>query len=179
VNKLPSNPWPPVAAIVEEGLIKVRPNATTLAQLVEMSLAEAEGLPLEQIALLLEDVAELKASVKAYDNILFQVLDKRLSDEAATRRKSKGKDTGTVGFVVDGVKVSADLPKKVEWAQAQLREAVDIIASWGEDPDEYVSTEIKVAESKYNAWPSSIKDVFTPARTLGVGKPTYKLERAA
>ena len=47
----------------------------------------------------------------------------------------------------------------------------------GEDPENYVGIEIKVAESKYTAWPPGIRDLFEPARTLKTGKPSYKLEQ--
>ena len=36
---------------------------------------------------------------------------------------------------------------------------------------------MKVAESKYTAWPPAVRQLFEPARTLKAGKPTYKLER--
>lgn len=154
-------------------------NAITLAQLPKTPMEELMTLPLEQIAQLLEDVTKLKADVKGYDSIILQVLTRRLSDQAHTLRKLKGNDTGTVTFWAEGVKVAADLPKKVDWDQAKLKAAVSEIVAMGEDPAEYVTAEIKVAEVKYNAWPKSLRDLFTPARTVGVGKPTFKLERAA
>jgi hypothetical protein len=150
-------------------------NRVTLAQLDEMTTEGLNAIPLDQIALLLEDVAAIKAKVKSYDNVLFILLHGHLAEKAAQQRKAKGKDTGSVTFEIDGCKVTADLPKSVDWNQAKLREAVAGLVEMQEDPAEYVSTEHKVAEAKYVAWPKSLQKLFEPARTLGVGKPTYKV----
>jgi hypothetical protein len=151
-------------------------NRVTLEQLPTMPMEVLVKLPLVQIMMLLEDVAAMKANVKACDNILLQVLTKLFAERAATLRKAKGSDTGTVSFKIEDVKIAADLPKAVTWDQPKLKEAVAKIRAMGEDPDEYVSIEVKVSEAKFNAWPKALRDIFVPARTLGVGRPTFKLE---
>jgi hypothetical protein len=150
-------------------------NRVTLAQLSEMTTEGLIAIPLPQIALLLEDVATLKAKVKGYDSTLFLLLHTRLEAQAADKRKAKGKDVGSVTFEIDGCKVVADLPKSVDWDQAKLRLAISELSEMGEDVNDYVSTEHKVTESKYVAWPKSLQKLFESARTLGVGKPTYKV----
>ena len=70
-----------------------------------------------------------------------------------------------------------DLPKRPEYDQHKLKEAVEALRKWGEDPDNYVGIEIKVSEAKYTAWPPGIRQLFEPARTLKTGKPVYKLEQ--
>ena len=92
-------------------------------------------------------------------------------------RQEAGKLTGSVRFEVDGYLVVADLPKRTEYDQLKLKEAVEALRKWGEDPEHYVAIEIKVAESKYTAWPPGIRQLFEPARTLKTGKPSYKLEQ--
>jgi hypothetical protein len=82
-----------------------------------------------------------------------------------------------VRFNVDGHTIVADLPKKVDYDQRKLKDAVDALRKWGEDPEDYVSLEVKVAEAKYTAWPPAVRQLFEPARTLRAGKPTYRLER--
>ena len=54
---------------------------------------------------------------------------------------------------------------------------MDTLRKWGENPDDYVGTEFKVSEPRYSAWPPGIRQLFEPARTLKVGKPSYKLEQ--
>jgi hypothetical protein len=80
-----------------------------------------------------------------------------------------------VRLVEAGFEIVADLTKRVEYDQLRLKEAVDTLRGWGEQPEDYVSFEIKVAEARYNAWPPAIRKLFEPARTLKTGKPSYKL----
>ena len=86
-----------------------------------------------------------------------------------------GKDTGIVHFDDGHVRVTADLPKRVEWDQRRLAEVVRRIANGGENPAEYVEISYRVSETKFNAWPESLKSAFAPARTLKTGKPGFRL----
>ena len=153
-------------------------NRCTLAQLREMTVEQVAILPIDQIASLLEDVATEKASIKHLDDLLNGAMNYRYAERAALARQAKGANTGTVSLDDGEFVVRADLPKKVEWNAALLDEAVEAIRSWGEDPTEYVSIEVKVAESRYGAWPSPIRSLFEPARTVSAGRPSYKVERA-
>jgi hypothetical protein len=154
-------------------------NSVTLAQLIEMEQGQVNSLPLDLIEMLLEEVAEQKAVIKAADDKLFRTLDHRFAEKAAQARKEAGKDTGTVTIDIgDGRTVKADLPKRVSWNQDKLAEAETKLRNvWEEDPAEYIVIERKVAESKFTAWPKSIQALFTPARTVGTGKPSYELVR--
>lgn len=155
-------------------------NRVTLAQLIEMDRGQVDNLPLDLIEMLLEEAAEQKAFVKNADEKLFGTLDRRFSQKAAEARKADDRDTGTVTLTLDGWWVKADLPKRVTWLQSALADAeVKLREVWEEDPAEYIITERKVAESKYNAWPKSIQRLFEPARTVGTGKPSYELVREA
>ncbi len=58
-----------------------------------------------------------------------------------------------------------------------LAVAVATIVAWGEDPADYVTTEIRVPESRFTAWPPRIRAVFEPARTVATGRPSYSLEQ--
>ena len=62
------------------------------------------------------------------------------------------------------------------WDQARLATLVDRIRADGEDPTEYVEISFKVSERKYGAWPSHIRLAFEAARTVRIGKPTFKLQ---
>lgn len=154
-------------------------NRVTLAQLREMTGEQVAILPVDQIAALLEDVAELKADAKRLDDLLHQGMFARYADRAAELRRAEGKDTGTASIPDGDFVVKADLPKKVEWDQAKLREAEDTVRSWGEDPAQYLTAVLSVPESRFTAWPYAIKRVFAPARTLGTGRQTFKLVRRA
>ena len=83
---------------------------------------------------------------------------------------------GTVRFGDGAVTVVADLPKKIEWDQAQLAAIVERIRTGGGEPGEYVETSFKVSERKYGAWPAHIRTAFDAARTVKTGKPTFVLK---
>ena len=72
--------------------------------------------------------------------------------------------------------VVADLPKRVKWDQKRLSEIVELIGSqWGENPADYVKVKLEVSERAYEAWPAKLRELFTPARTVETGRPSYDL----
>jgi hypothetical protein len=152
-------------------------NRTTLAQLRGMTAAQAATLPLEQLSLLADDVGDIKADAKRLGDLLHDALHLRFGAAAAAMRRAEGKDTGRVRIEQDGFEILADLPKKVEWQQAALAEAVATLRGWGEDPADYVTTELRVPEARFTAWPPRIRALFEPARTVAAGRPSYSLER--
>lgn len=153
-------------------------NRATLAQLGEMTLEQINTLPVDHVAALLEDVAEQKSELARLSELLNATLAHRYSETAAQARRDAGKDTGTVTLHDGEFAIKADLPAKVEWDQAALQTAMDVVRGWGENPTDYLAIALSVPESRYKAWPDSIRAVFQPARTVGTGKPTYKVERA-
>jgi hypothetical protein len=152
-------------------------NRTTLAQLREMGAKKAASLPTDHLAMLLEDVAAQKADTKALDDILTEACTIKFGPLADALRKQDGKDSGRVTIEDSGFLIRADLPKRVEWDQAKLEEAVETVRSWGEAPADFVTIKLTVPENKYKAWPGSIRKVFEPARTVGAGKATFSIER--
>ena len=150
-------------------------NRTTLADLRSMDVAQLAALPIDHLALLADDVATLKADAKTLGDKLATALHSRFGDQAAVARRTEGKDTGRVRLLVDGFEIIADLPKRTEWGQAQLRDGVATLRGWGEDPADYVAIEMSVPESRYVAWPPRIRALFEPARTVGTGRPSYTL----
>lgn len=152
-------------------------NRTTLAELRTMDAGQAARLPPAHLALLLEDAAALRAHAKHVSDLLADALHRRYGPVAAERRQAEGKDTGRVRFLDAGFEISADLPKRVDWDQQRLAAAIATLRSWGEDPADYVATEIKVPESRFTAWPPKLQALFQPARTVGTGRPSYSLEQ--
>ena len=45
----------------------------------------------------------------------------------------------------------------------------------GEDPRDYVEVSLKVSERKYGSWPTHIRSLFEPSRTVRAGKETFEL----
>ena len=154
-------------------------NRTTLAQLREMDVTQAASLPTDHLMLLLEDVAAQKADTKRLDDKLNDAMGRRWTEAAAAARRAKDKDTGSVTLDEGEFVIRADLPKKVEWNQPALHNIAEVVRAWGDPLTDYISVKLDVSEAKYNAWPSTIRELFEPARTVGTGKPTFKIERRA
>lgn len=147
------------------------------------SLKSILGLPVFELAakpaaelLQLSEAARLELEqVKSLKEFIDGAIGYKYVSQVTQMRTEQGKDNGVVHLLDDGVKVSADLPKRVSWDQKQLKAIADKITAQGEDPTEYLEVSYKVAERKYSAWPDTIRKAFEPARTLKTGKPVYKL----
>lgn len=150
-------------------------NRTTLAQMREMDTGQITQVPIDHLVLLADDVAELKADAKQVGDKFAAALHARFGDQAAVTRRMEGKDTGRIRLVMDCVEIVADLPRKTEWDQKRLAEAVAVILTWEENPADYVAIEMSVPETRYSAWPPRIRALFEPARTVAAGRPSYTL----
>ena len=120
-------------------------------------------------------VADRLATAKAEVDHIEHALNLKYAERAKHLRMVAGKDSGVVHFDDGEVRITADLPKKVEWDQAKLNDITRRIAANGEDPTEYVEISYRISETKFNAWPETLKSAFAPARTLKTGKPGFRL----
>lgn len=144
-------------------------------QVLVTPAGELAELSSESLFKLKNDAADLQAAAKAIVEHVDRALDLRYAQRAHQLRLAAGKDTGVVHFEDGQVRITADLPKKVEWDQAKLNDITLRIAANGEDPTEYVEISYRISETKFNAWPETLKSAFAPARTLKTGKPGFRL----
>jgi hypothetical protein len=151
------------------------PNRLTLESIRHTPITDLLALPAEHLALLQEDAREAVEAAKRAQDWIEGVIARRYADRAAEERRATGKDTGTIRLQDGEVEIVADLPKKVEWDQAQLAALVERIRASGEDPAEYVELSYRVSERAYAAWPERIRTAFEPARTVRTGKPSFRL----
>lgn len=135
-------------------------------------LAEQSSEALFQLK---NDAADLLSAAKAVVEHIDRALDLKYGERAHRLRLEADKDTGVVHFDDGHVRITADLPRRVEWDQVRLAEITRRIAANGEDPSEYVEASYRVSETKFNAWPETLKSAFAPARTLRTGKPGFRL----
>ena len=138
--------------------------------------SEVAQLPVELLAILQRETNENLARAKAAKARLDAALTVRYATRAAEERRATGKNTGTVRFDDGDFTVVADLPKRVEWDQAQLAAMAERIRAAGDDPAQYVDIAIKVPERKYAAWPQAIRQGFEPARTVKTGTLKVSIE---
>jgi hypothetical protein len=150
-------------------------SALTPDQVLAVPAGELAAQPSEALFQLKNDAADLLAATKAIVEHIDRALDLKYAERAQTLRLAAGKDTGVVHFDDGRVRVTADLPKRVEWDQTTLAVIVDRITEAGEDPTEYVEIDYRISETKFNAWPEGIRKSFVAARTLKTGKPSFRL----
>ena len=146
-------------------------------------LSQVSAMPVTQLSesspdllqkALIAAMTEVTQAKKQLEHIE-HALDLRYAQRAKALRLAQGKDTGVVHFDDGNVSVTADLPKKVEWDQKQLHELVLRIAAGGDNPAEFIETSYRVSETKYQSWQESLRSQFNPARTVKVGKASYRL----
>lgn len=129
----------------------------------------------ESLFQLKNDAGDLLAAAKAIVEHVDLALDLRYAQRAHQLRLAAGKDTGIVHFDDGQVRVTADLPKKVEWDQALLSNLDARIAANGDNPREFIDVSYRVSETKFSAWATALREQFIPARTVKVGKPSFRL----
>jgi hypothetical protein len=149
----------------------------TLEEVGNFMAAELEAMPLAELNELIQRVSSAEESARQYNQFLQLVMHHRFGGRAHQLRQEMGKTTGTVRFEDEGFIVISDLPKRPEYDQQKLKDAIEALRKWGEAPEDYVGIEVKVSETKFGAWPTAVRELFEPARTIRVGKPSYRLER--
>ncbi|MBK8084272.1 MAG: hypothetical protein IPK28_10930 [Devosia sp.] len=149
--------------------------AAILHEIQATPVAELAQQPGEALHRLQLDAGDLLAAVKAVVEHIDRAVDLKYADRARQLRLAAGKDTGVVHFDDGTVRVTADLPKKVDWDQNQLADIARRIAASGDDPTQYLEISYRVSETKFHAWPESLKSAFVPARTVKTGKPAFRL----
>ncbi|MEK9754409.1 MAG: hypothetical protein VW338_14540 [Rhodospirillaceae bacterium] len=128
------------------------------------------ALSVEELAMLLDDIAGIEATAKkAKAAVRAAVIEKFAIDKNAM---------GSQTIDAEGFKVKVTIPKTVEWDQAHLLANEGIVRSWNSDPAEYIDVKRSVSETKFNAWPSEVRVLFEPARTVKPGTASVKIERA-
>ena len=144
-------------------------------QILATPVSELANLASDSLFQVKNDAADLLAVSKALVEHIDRALDLKYVDRAHQLRLAANKDTGVVHFDDGNVRVTADLTKKVEWDQKQLAELIARIAAAGDNPSEFIETSYRVSETKYQAWQEALRSQFTPARTVKVGKASYRL----
>lgn len=83
---------------------------------------------------------------------------------------------GTVTLPISLFKAKVVVSKKVTYEQEGLVAVRDQLIANGEDASEYISVKYDVSEAAYKGWPSSLKAMFEPYRTVETTKPTIKID---
>lgn len=149
----------------------------TLEEAIELPFGTLAKQPAHLFAALKQEALQRVLAARHASDVIEAALVFKYNQHARDARVAAGKDSGVVHFLDDGVRVSVDQPKRIEWDQAKLAEIAARITAQGEDPSEFIDVTYKVSESKYNAWSAAMREPFERARTFKPGKPTFRLER--
>ena len=151
-------------------------NTPSVDDMLNMPTGELAQIPVELLASLQAELAHAATQLKSASAKFSAAMEMRYATRAAEARRACGKDTGTVRLADGDYTVVADLPKRVEWDQEKLVQCAHDIAENGGNPAEFIDTKLTVSERKYGALPEAWRKGFEPARTVGFGKASFKLE---
>lgn len=147
----------------------------TVMPVAEMSVAQIAALPADQLQEAHVNLLTLQTAIKGVLDRFTAALDQRYAEQAIAARQANGRDFGVCHLTDGSLRITVDVPKRVQWDQAQLAEIAQRIAAAGDKVSDYIDTDYSVSESRFNAWPSTLKETFTKARTVKPGKASYRL----
>lgn len=147
----------------------------TVMPVAEMSVAQIAALPADQLQEAHINLLTLQSAIKGVLDRFTTALDQRYAEQALAARQANGRDFGVCHLNDGSLRVTVDVPKRVQWDQAQLAEIAQRIAAAGDKVSDYIDTDYSVSESRFNAWPSTLKETFAKARTVKPGKASYRL----
>lgn len=146
---------------------------------LDMIMTVSPGLTAELSSQKLLELKTASDALTAYAKSVAERIDHALflkyGKKAQVLRLENGKDTGTVHILDGDVRISADLPKRIEWDQDILAQLAQQLAAQGDDPADYIQVSYRVSETAFNTWSDSRKQLFMPARTQKTGKQNFKL----
>lgn len=145
------------------------------ADLAAMSTAQLVALPITDFVAAERNVDEASAYLKQLRAKLDAAKLQRYGEQARSALRDSGRDFGTAHVSDGALHVKYELPKKVTWNQAVLKEMAERIAASGEKVEDYIDVKLSVSESRYSNWPTALQEQFAAARTVEEGKPSITL----
>lgn len=149
----------------------------TVLQLESITQARLAAIGTAEIAELSNLLDAVAGRIKSAQGEILKTFTSRYAEQAKAQLLASGRDSGTT-HVIDGeLDISVEIDKTVKWDQAQLPAIWDRIAASGDDPRQYIEVKYSVSETKYKAWPDTLKQPFSTARTVTPGKPKIAVRR--
>ena len=145
------------------------------ADLAAMSTAQLAALPISDFVAAERNVDEAVAYLKHLRAKLDTAKLQRYGEQARTALRESGRDFGTAHICDGALHVKYELPKKVTWNQAILKEMAERIVAAGDKVEDYIDIKLSVSETRYSNWPQALQQQFAAARTVEEGKPSITL----
>ena len=159
----------PLADALDIGNTVLQLDTLTQSRLATISTAE-----IAELNKVLDSVA---SRIKTAQGEILKTYTSRYAERARPQLLAEGKDTGTTHLQDGELDIAVEIDKTVKWDQTKLPAIWDRIAATGDDPRQYIEVKYSVSETKYKAWPDTLKQPFTPARTVTPGKPKFTVRR--
>jgi hypothetical protein len=152
-----------------------QPPSVLPADLAQMTVAQLAQLPASQLAEVDRNLQEAMGWLKVARSKFDAALEQRFGLAGREALGASGRDFGSTRLQAEGMQVKFELPKKVSWDQARLKEIAQRIVASGETVESYLDVKLSVSESRYTNWPASLQQQFAPARTVEAGKASIEL----
>jgi hypothetical protein len=146
-------------------------NRLTIDTISTTPIGQLIHTPVDQLAMLADDIAELEEKAKTAKRHLNMLVRAKFADELGTHV------LGTKRIPVDGIDVVVNLPKNVAWDQDALRAIEERTDQWGKPLWAYMEIKRSVAEKVYETADESAKGLLQSARTVKAGAQSVKFER--
>ena len=145
------------------------------ADLASMTVAQLAAAPIRDFLEVERNVDEAIAFLKPRRANLDAAELQRFGEQARVALRESGRDFGTAHVNDGALHIKYELPKKVTWNQAILKEMAERIVASDEKVEDYIDVKLSVSESRYSNWPTTLREQFAAARTVEEGKPSITL----
>lgn len=143
--------------------------------LPDLTVAKLATLPPAKLQELEVMLGELQNWLKASRDRMHAALEQRYGGQARQALAEAGQDFGTTHLSDGPIRITVEIPKRVRWDQAQMAEIARRIVASGDKLEEYIDVEFSVPETRFNAWPETLKQPFNNARTVKPGKAGFRI----
>lgn len=145
------------------------------SDIVAMSINQLAQLSPEQKQEIDTNLNEALAWLKQIRTKFDAALEQRYGEQARKALNDSGRDVGSTHITDGPLHIKFELPKRVSWDQQQLSTIAERLVVAGERIQDYMDVEFSVAESKFNNWPTTLKEKFSQARSVKPGKAKFLL----
>lgn len=143
--------------------------------LPDLTVAQLANLPPARLQELDVMLTEFQNWLKASRERMHAALEQRYGEQARQTLMEAGQDFGTTHLADGAIRITVEIPKRVRWDQAQMAEIARRIVASGDQLDQYIDVEFSVPETRFNAWPETLKQPFKDARTVKAGKAVFRI----
>lgn len=130
------------------------------------------GMPVDRLLNARDTIKAEMEELKTLEKKITEAIEDRVRVEVNQTRRIMNKETGRVSVVVDGVALTHDIPKRVEWDTKSLYDACATLGEEGYDVSSIVEHKLTIRETVYKGLDARVRRMIDKARTEKYGKAT-------